>query len=272
MGSSFPTSIDATPTDVTCGSVVTSAAWNTYLDGIYQACSAVGIDSSTDTVSLDYKIKSTSSFNPGHRHNIVYASDGTTVCLSGGANAGNIAISGVAYTLPSAQGASGSLLADYGSGSLGWQQNLVIIAKSQTETVNNSNTLQDDDHLFFNVTQGEMWVGKMYLKIGTSTTADFKYSLSGTAAQTIKWVDHLREAYCCTGVTNTPLVEYTNEDSVAKAGAGVLTYQLMIVSFLAYFSSASGKVQLRWAQNTADASNTTVGYGSCIIMHRLYPL
>jgi hypothetical protein len=54
--SSFPTSIDATPTDKVMGDPVPVADWNKYLDAVVNLETKVGIDSSAATGSIDYKI------------------------------------------------------------------------------------------------------------------------------------------------------------------------------------------------------------------------
>ena len=67
--SNFPTTLDAVPTDRTSGGPVPSVDWNKYFDATYKLEEKVGIDSSVDTTTLDYKLKNASSLNPGHKHN-----------------------------------------------------------------------------------------------------------------------------------------------------------------------------------------------------------
>ena len=64
----FPTSLDSIPTDVVSGDAASVTDWNIYLDGIYKLEEKVGIDSSVDTATLDYKLKNTAVLNPGHKH------------------------------------------------------------------------------------------------------------------------------------------------------------------------------------------------------------
>lgn len=77
----FPTNLDAF-TDQTASDVITYGKWNNIQDAIESVQAKVGIDSSGVTTSLDYKVKNTSSVDPGHKHNLATGAQNVTASLS----------------------------------------------------------------------------------------------------------------------------------------------------------------------------------------------
>ena len=55
--STFPTTLDGTPTDVGSGDTIQSSTWNQYMDAIDQLETKVGVNSSAVTGTVDYQIK-----------------------------------------------------------------------------------------------------------------------------------------------------------------------------------------------------------------------
>lgn len=149
----------------------------------------------------------------------------------------------------------------------------VVKRKSADEHVNNSTTLQDDDHLTFAVGADEIWVVQYHLYITcTSATPDFKCALSVPASTTGKIAQHgaapgntvvegdmssLSFATVTTALTS----------GVTASGSAAPAFTLFSASVAT--SSTAGSIVLQWAQNTATATNTTLQTGSFLVADRV---
>jgi len=127
--SAYPPALDSLATDLATNDVLSASVWNTYMDGIYYLEDTVGITGSAVTHSMDYKLKSTSSLNPGHKHSNLWRNDFSAVeALSGGPTPQTIGMSNTPAVAPlvwpAAQAATGSYLANDGSGNLSWGGNI----------------------------------------------------------------------------------------------------------------------------------------------------
>lgn len=126
------------------------------------------------------------------------------------------------------------------------------VIKTADETVNNSDTLQNDDELYFAIAANEIWVVEFDIFHNSSATADIKFAVVAPSGATV----------------HTYFLGYRASAALAKvyrAGGGVSTdvdgvagdtlerYLAVIIN-----GSTAGNVQLQWAQNTQDASNTKV--------------
>jgi len=139
---------------------------------------------------------------------------------------------------------------------------LTVVRKTADETVNNSSTLQNDDHLLFAVAANEVWEFRIILRmLAASATPDYKFALSLPALGSGVWV------------IEYPIIPATT------LGADVTT-ALKVDSWTGgdrwcflqgvYVGGANaGNVQLQWAQYTANASDSKVTTNSCIIAHKL---
>ena len=144
---------------------------------------------------------------------------------------------------------------------------LNIVYKSADEVVNNSSALQDDNHLLFALAATGEWEFECNLWFDSGTTPDFKFAFTSPASSTL---------YVANSGVNTSAVAY-HEAPVAVAsgtsvnlettGAGTIRH----VNIMGYVRTAgtSGNLQLQWAQNTANASDTTVRRGSALKVWQL---
>ena len=130
-----------------------------------------------------------------------------------------------------------------------------IVHKAADETVNNSTTLQNDDHLLFAVGANDIWVFHLWFIVETGTTPDFKFAFavpSGGAC-----------IYCMdiNGVYLRPLEDATTAKTLAQtATPGIFNRLLRYVG-----GGTAGNLQLQWAQNTAEVSNTILKENSLLI-------
>lgn len=129
-----------------------------------------------------------------------------------------------------------------------------FVVKTADETVNNSASLQDDDELKFDVGANQKWCGLIFLRHNTGTTPDIKVDFSVPSGASV-------------------YTAHTNENSKSGGAVAILTgtgnNAYMMLSFLVVVSSTAGTVNMQWAQNTADASDTKVLAGSMLIIKRI---
>ena len=129
--------------------------------------------------------------------------------------------------------------------------------KSADETVNNSTAMQDDDDLNFTVGANEIWAVKMHLRINSAAAADLKLLFTLPTDGAITGTKH-------------SMAEVTEIDFSAAHVIGTDGTNIGVIFHLIFRNGANaGTVQLQWAQNTADVSDTTVLTGSYLIAHRL---
>lgn len=134
----------------------------------------------------------------------------------------------------------------------------VLAYKTGDEIVNNSTTLQNDDHLSVAVSASTVYRVDAMLVYQSGTTPDIKWQFTGPAGAVM------------TGgflIATTAATDATGEIDVG-ASASILssahgrggTGSVVIGMFfgLLVVSTTAGTLQLQWAQNTLNATDTTV--------------
>ena len=138
----------------------------------------------------------------------------------------------------------------------GGGSNVTTIIKTSSETVNNSTTLQNDDTLKFPVGASEVWTFRFVLQATSSTVADLKFAVTAPTG-----------AVCEVSYLDTETAE-----SNAQYGCGATitnitgngTDDVYEITGTVTNGTTAGDVQLQWAQNTAEATNTIVYSGSYV--------
>lgn len=141
----------------------------------------------------------------------------------------------------------------------------IKVRKTADETVNNSSTLQNDDHLLLAVGANEVWHIFMLLIVTTEATPDFQYAFTVPSGGSIKGFNagHI-------GALASALVALADNDlTVAQQINGAITTDFVAVWGLYVGGANAGNLQLQWAQATANASNTTVFTNSFILAFKL---
>ncbi len=138
-----------------------------------------------------------------------------------------------------------------------------LIPKTADETINNVGILQNDDELVLPVLANEIWLIHMTLRTN-SAVADIQWLFTVPAAGAM--------VYWCPGVCTATVGVPDGDATVAHvftAAAGVnRTFDLELL----YTGGANaGNVQLQWAQNGGNASDTKVLKGSALIGRRISP-
>jgi hypothetical protein len=135
----------------------------------------------------------------------------------------------------------------------------VIAYKTTDETVNNSTTLQNDDALLIPLEPSEAWVFNASLRYSSGTTPDIKFAFTVPGSSGISWGPMAGGRWVAAGT-------FTQTDNVAASGAALDFMGSGAGTWLAVAgvvtADSSGNLQLQWAQNTANASDTKVLAGS----------
>lgn len=147
------------------------------------------------------------------------------------------------------------------------------VRKTGDETVTNSATLQNDDHLFFPIEPNEVWWVEAYLLgQGASANADFKFGWTGPTGATAQWgalsqTNNVSGAWVTLGPSSANNF-LAISDTVALGGqSGKANYALMGV-FVADASHA-GTIQFQWAQNTQTNEDNKILTNSFLRLRRL---
>ena len=169
-----------------------------------------------------------------------------------------------------AVGADGSrLIADSSkSDGLDWEEKKLYTAvKTAQEDVTNSDTLQDDDHLFLTLPTGRFVIDWTLYTAGASTAADWKFGLTGTATSAGIWGPILTGANAQWGGTTaaqSPAALASLVQTITLGGANVAGGGFILRGLV--YISVAGTLKLQWAQNTATSGVTNTLYtGSCMI-------
>jgi hypothetical protein len=131
------------------------------------------------------------------------------------------------------------------------------VYKSADETVNNSGVMQNDDHLLFSIGANEVWAYEMLLLLNSGETPDFKFDFTYPSGTVIRYVTQTSTTSVVEGNATFTISGTTGNDRYVNS-RGVITA-----------SSTAGTINLRWAQFSADPTDTKVLAGSHIIAHRL---
>jgi hypothetical protein len=128
--------------------------------------------------------------------------------------------------------------------------------KSADETVNNSATRQNDDHLAIVVEVNTLYILEMDFVFNSGATPDFQFGFSfpaGTGGRVIGMAHDTAGAvftFTADLAVSNPSLNGIGADAHVHVSGQVLT------------AGTAGTLQFRWAQFTANASNTIVRQGS----------
>jgi hypothetical protein len=186
--------------------------------------------------------------------------------------------SDVVFVLPSADGAAGNSLQTDGAGNLSFGTGGgTIVLKTADETVNNSNVLQNDDHLFFSAAASSVYFVELYLLVDSSVSAvaGWKFHFTGPAGFTAAWGFSGADNNAAQGVWTSLAIG--SGASLLKSESGNLTAASissagttgLIIYAMITTSGTSGTVNFQWSQNTANASNSIVKKNSFMKLTKL---
>jgi len=140
--------------------------------------------------------------------------------------------------------------------------------KTVQEDVTSSTAMQNDNDLVVAVAaNAAYWFScVLFYKGGTNTSSDFKWQWTAPAGATLRYAaDYL--AVSTTAQIGVQLLG-TDVKSACTTGVGNVFSVRMTGSLI--MSSTAGSLQLQWAQNTSNATATTVGPGSVLALQRIF--
>ena len=139
-----------------------------------------------------------------------------------------------------------------------------FVRKTADEIVNNSTTLQNDDALLAALVANEVVAFQCAIHLTSGVTPDIKVAFTVPSGATLRW-----------GMTGNADPS-TNQTSVGATGTGILGHAAgvtlpghLLLSGTVVNGANAGNLQLQWAQNTADASDTTVLANSWLRVDRI---
>lgn len=138
----------------------------------------------------------------------------------------------------------------------------VVIRKSADETVNNSDALQNDDTLVLPVEASSVWDIKLFVLYNSGATPDLKLAFTVPASGTIY-------AYLSGFEAGTVDPMYVNAATTPVVFDGTGSNNAGFIHLIFVNSTNAGNVQLQWAQNTANASDTKVLANSFMLCTKL---
>jgi len=127
-----------------------------------------------------------------------------------------------------------------------------IITKIADETVNNSNTLQDDDELKFEANINKTYIIRLTCWMTLAAASDFSSALTVPSGATGVRVN---DAWTSNVDMGTSVI--TAQGLTVTTGTRVYKMEFRVV-----MSTTSGTIQFQWSQNTAVAENTVMLKGS----------
>lgn len=143
------------------------------------------------------------------------------------------------------------------------------VAKSANTTKNNDATVADDPHLTIaNVPIGTYAV-RAFLKYESSTAADFKAGLTATSGASASLAPRglISTATTSTsGVNSQASYALANTPPLGGVGAGTQVGAELVGTLTL---TTAGTVTVKWAQNTADATDTILYADSWLILTKL---
>ena len=148
----------------------------------------------------------------------------------------------------------------------------LAVVKSANESVNNAgtgSTLQDDDELLLALEANSTYIWECAIYYEGATAGDIKIAFTQPTSAVTNW-GGLGAATAFDGTAAAREAEYvafTNQSSspTSSLGYGALTSSvdgMILVKGTTITGANAGNLRLQWAQNAANATNTTVFAGS----------
>lgn len=147
--------------------------------------------------------------------------------------------------------------------------------KTADETVNNSTTLQNDDHLAFAIAANEVWAFRLVVYYtNASGTPGIKFAFTVPASCTGIFFGKARLWAAADSFTTSASGDFIETTITTTPGGGFgsgFTFAVGVVELQGVItnSSTAGTIQYQWAQAAAVASNTIAKLGSYMDLKRL---
>jgi hypothetical protein len=136
----------------------------------------------------------------------------------------------------------------------------VVTRKTADQSVTSSVTLVNDLHLTFNVAASETWVAKFVLFVDAGATGDLKVGLSVPSGATYRLA-----AAATPNTAGTVANQASSTTTVSVGGLGAGTVYAYTLYATIVNSTTAGAVTLQFAQDTSDATATTLKTNSFMV-------
>ena len=145
-----------------------------------------------------------------------------------------------------------------------------VIRKTANQTVNNSAALVNDTHLLASTLANTDYAFEVNLFYTSGVTPDLKVALTWPTGATCSW---MAVGFLSTGINyeidlTTSTYQGASGTAQAYSGSASPTVTMQIKGILRVAATA-GNLQFQFAQNTANASNTTVKQDSWMRIERV---
>ena len=150
---------------------------------------------------------------------------------------------------------------------------VTIVRKTADETVNNSTTLQNDDHLLVAIGANEVWLVELFLlQQSVGRDSDFKMGWSYPVSCSMFWglaatTSSVLRSWAGDTV-NINSVSIATETSTISVSSINGTRGIRITATIVNGANA-GNVNFQWAQDTATAEDTKVLTNSFLMGHKI---
>lgn len=141
----------------------------------------------------------------------------------------------------------------------------VIARKTSDEGVNNSSTLQDDNDLQWALQASLVYTIDIYVAYNTNSTADIKFGWTVPASSTLRWSFVGVDTALALKASSSSILNGTSVEAFGGDG----TERYVQIHGVISTSTTAASLVLRWAQNTANVSDTFVRNGSWGIVRRV---
>ncbi len=167
---------------------------------------------------------------------------------------GPVPVLDMIYDSNTSQWLLGTLNANQVIGAVG---SLIYAVKTADEEVQNSATLQDDDHLFFNLNAGETWEINGELQAdNASNNIDWRIAFDAPSGTNIRiYFTGIQDAGG-NAIQGNGLLNALNSAKTVTISSAVST--LLTVRGIIQVGNTSGTLKFRWSQRVANGSKTIV--------------
>lgn len=141
----------------------------------------------------------------------------------------------------------------------------ILVEKDADESLNNSNTLQNDDHLKYTMAANTAYAVEMIIYYtSTSSSPDFKYAFTIPAGASMNLLG--QGFISTTAITNCRI--NASGTACALVGSVVPDWTISVIGIV-QTAATPGDFQLQWAQNNVNSANTVVNKNSWMKVNTL---
>jgi len=151
------------------------------------------------------------------------------------------------------------------------QLNSTLLAiKSSAQIVNNSNTFVNDAELTLAVAANSSYAITLALLFVSNATPDIKWTLTFPSGAICSWgaIRLVSSVAALTGDADFGGYSSATSGSSSVSAGGTALTQLALTMGSLTTGATAGSLTLQWAQNTQNASDTTVAAGSYLLLQR----